>query len=147
MDLDIFVPDNSTKNFLPNSASTATIRMTSSGDVYAPFMVSTAIDVYEPDILLTKTFVNINGNNPANLGDTIEYTLKIVNRGNDPADSVIVTDSLYTAMNFVPGSMQVLTGPRGGYINATANITTNLRYEFKILSKSLCNRQSDGNCC
>ena len=114
LDFDIFVPDNSAKNFLPNSTSSATIRMTSSGDVYAPFMVSTAIDVYEPDILLTKTFVNINGNNPANLGDTIEYTLKIVNKGNDPADSVIVTDSLYSAMNFVPGSMQILTGPNSG---------------------------------
>ncbi|MFN8244391.1 MAG: T9SS type A sorting domain-containing protein [Ferruginibacter sp.] len=114
MDLDIFVPNNSGFNFLPNSASAATLRMTSSGDVYAPFMISTAIDVFEPDILLTKSFVNINGSNPANLGDTIEYTLKVVNRGTDPSDSVTVTDSLYGAMTYVPNSLQILTGPNSG---------------------------------
>lgn len=114
MDLDIFVPNNSTYNFLPNSASSATLRMTSSGDVYAPFMISTAIDVFEPDILVTKSFVNINGTNPANLGDTIEYTLKVVNKGNDPSDSVTVIDSLYGAMTYVPNSLQILTGPNSG---------------------------------
>lgn len=113
-DLDIFVPNNASYNFLPNSTSSATLRMTSSGDVYAPFMISTAIDVFEPEILLNKTIVNINGNNPANLGDTIEYTLKVVNKGNDPSDSVTVIDSLYNVMTYIPNSIQILTGPNAG---------------------------------
>lgn len=114
IDLDIFVPDNTAFNYLKNGVSSATLRMTSSGDVYAPFMVSTVIDVFEPDIQLTKTFVNINGNNPAQLGDTIEYTLKVVNKGNDPSDSLLVVDSLYGAMNYVANSIQILTGPNSG---------------------------------
>ncbi len=114
VNLDIFVPNNTTYNFLPNGASTATLRMTSSGDVYAPFLISTAIDVFEPDVQVTKTFTNISGNNPAQLGDIIEYTLKVVNKGTDPSDSLIVIDSLYGAINYVPNSIVVTTGPNMG---------------------------------
>ena len=114
IDLDIFAPNNTAFNYLKNGVSSATLRMTSSGDVYAPFMVSTAIDVFEPDILLTKTFTNLSNHTPAQLGDTIEYTLKVVNKGNDPSDSLTVVDSLYGAMNYIANSIVVTAGPNSG---------------------------------
>jgi uncharacterized repeat protein (TIGR01451 family) len=113
IDLDIFKPDNSAYTFLPNSATTATLRMTSSGDVYAPFMISTAIDVFEPLIEIYKDAVDVNGG-LVELGDTLKYTLKVVNKGNDPATNVILYDSLYGAMTYVPNSMRILTGANAG---------------------------------
>jgi uncharacterized repeat protein (TIGR01451 family) len=113
IDQDIFVPNNATYNFLPNGATTATLRMTSSGDVYAPFMISTAIDVFEPNIEIYKDVLDVNGG-LVELGDTLKYTLKVVNRGNDPATNVVLYDSLYGAMNYVPNSMQILTGANAG---------------------------------
>ena len=113
MDLDIFMPDNSTKNYLLNSASAATLRMTSSGDVYAPFMISTAIDVFEPLIEITKDVVDLNGG-LVELGDTLKFNLKVVNKGNDPATNVILHDSLYGAMNYVPNSLKINTGANSG---------------------------------
>jgi uncharacterized repeat protein (TIGR01451 family) len=113
IDEDIFVPNNTTKNYLTNSASSATIRMTSSGDVYAPFMISTAIDVFEPLIEITKDAVDLNGG-LVELGDTLKFSLKVVNKGNDPATNVILHDSLYGAMNYVPGSLIINSGANAG---------------------------------
>lgn len=113
IDADIFVPDNTTYNYLLNSATSATIRMTSSGDVYAPFMISTAIDVFEPNIEITKEVLDINGG-LVELGDTLKFDLKVVNKGNDPAINVILHDSLYGAMDYVPGSLKINTGANAG---------------------------------
>lgn len=113
IDEDIFVPNNTAKNYLPNSASSATLRMTSSGDVYAPFMISTAIDVFEPSIEITKDVVDLNGG-LVELGDTLKFSLKVVNKGNDPATNVILHDSLYGAMNYVPNSLLINTGANAG---------------------------------
>jgi uncharacterized repeat protein (TIGR01451 family) len=113
IDLDIFKPNNATYNFLTNSATTATLRMTSSGDVYAPFMISTAIDVFEPSIEIYKDVLDINGG-LVEMGDTLTYTLKVVNKGNDPATNTVLYDSLYGAMNYVPNSMKILTGANAG---------------------------------
>lgn len=114
VDFDIFVPDNSTKTFLPNSASSATLRMTSSGDVYAPVTISTAIDVFEPDIAITKEWALSGGRTTAVLGDTITYTLKIKNKGTDPATNAVITDQFYGAIDYVPGSSQIIYGPNTG---------------------------------
>ena len=113
-DADIFDLDNSTKNYLGNSASSATIRMSSGGETILVDIVTTVIDVFEPQMTFDKTFVNLNGNNPALLGDVLEFTLKIKNQGSDPADSLIVTDSLYGALNYVPNSLQILSGANAG---------------------------------
>jgi uncharacterized repeat protein (TIGR01451 family) len=113
IDEDIFVPNNTTYNYLLNSATSATIRMTSSGDVFAPFMISTAIDVFEPNIEITKEVLDINGG-LVELGDTLKFDLKVVNKGNDPATNVILHDSLYGAMDYVPGSLKINTGANTG---------------------------------
>ena len=113
IDEDIFVPNNTAYNYLLNSASSATLRMTSSGDVYAPFMISTAIDVFEPLIEITKGVVDVNGG-LVELGDTLIFDLKVVNKGNDPATNVILHDSLYGAMDYVPGSLKINTGANTG---------------------------------
>lgn len=113
-DADIIDLPNSTYSYLANSATSATVRMSSGGETILVDIVSTVIDVFEPEMRFDKTFVNLNGNNPAQLGDIIEYTLKIYNKGSDPADSLTVIDSLYGALNYIPNSMSIVNGPNLG---------------------------------
>ena len=112
-DADIVTLNNATKNYLSNSASTATLRLTTAGDQYWPFMITTAIDVFEPQIVITKDWVDDNGGQ-VQLGDVITYNLKVRNKGNDPATSVTLTDAFYGAIDYVAGSSQILTGPNSG---------------------------------
>ncbi len=112
-DADIVTLDNSTKNFLTNAASSATLRVTTAGDQYWPFMLTTAIDVYEPNVFASKDWVDDNGG-LVELGDIITYNLKVNNKGTDPAIKVEVVDSLIGAMNYITGSGQILTGANAG---------------------------------
>ena len=47
-------------------------------------------------------------------GDTLEYTLSYVNAGQDPAGGTIAVDPLPPGTTFVPGSLEVVTGPNAG---------------------------------
>lgn len=113
-DADIIDLANGTKTFLGNSASNATIRLSTGNETYLVDIVTTVIDVFEPQMAFEKTFVNLNANTPAQLGDVIEFTLKVRNQGSDPADSLVVIDSLYGALNYVPNSFQIVSGPNAG---------------------------------
>jgi uncharacterized repeat protein (TIGR01451 family)/fimbrial isopeptide formation D2 family protein len=97
---------------IPNGATSATFTFSSNGDVYYPGVLTTAINLYAPDFTASsKTVVNLNGNNPARPGDTLQFTLTFVNTGQDPAIGVVSEDSLPANTTFVPGSLQLLTGP------------------------------------
>ena len=113
-DADLITLNNSTKAFLGNSASNARLRLTTGGDQYWPFMITTAIDVFEPILVVEKTFVIDNGNATAQLGDIITYNLKVFNKGTDPSNQVVLIDSLYGAMDYVAGSARIITGPNSG---------------------------------
>ncbi len=113
-DADIISLANSSYAYLGNSASSASLRMSSGGETILTDIVTTAIDVFEPEMRFEKTYINLNGNNPAQLGDVLEYTLKVRNQGSDPADSLTVIDSLYGALVYVPGSLQIVNGPNAG---------------------------------
>jgi uncharacterized repeat protein (TIGR01451 family) len=112
-DADIVPLANTTKNFLGNGASSASLRLTTAGDQYWPFLITTAIDVFEPNVVATKDWVDNNGG-LVQLGDTITYNLKVRNRGTDPATNVILIDSIIGAMNYVPNSCVIVTGPNAG---------------------------------
>jgi uncharacterized repeat protein (TIGR01451 family) len=112
-DADIVTLSNGAKNYLTNGASSAALRLTTAGDQYWPFLLTTAIDVYEPNVFATKDWVDDNGG-LVELGDIITYNLKVNNKGTDPATKVEVVDSLIGAMNYIPGTSRILTGPNVG---------------------------------
>ena len=112
-DADIVTLNNGTKTFLGNGASSATLRLTTAGDQYYPFLITTAIDIFEPNVLVTKDWVDDNGG-LVQLGDVITYNIKVRNKGNDPSTKVVLTDIFYGAIDYVPGSSQILTGPNAG---------------------------------
>lgn len=115
-DADIIDLANGGYTYLANSASSATLRMSSGGETILADIITTAIDVFEPEIRLQKGYNNLTRSNalPASPGDIIEFTITASNRGSDPADSLIVIDSLYGGGIYVPNSLEVVSGANAG---------------------------------
>ncbi len=113
-DADIFAPDNSTKNFIGNNATSASLRLTTGNENYYAQVVTTAIDVFEPDIRIGNTTVDINGA-PLNPGDTLLYTVTIQNLGSDTAINAQLIDTIPFNLDYVPGSIQVIAGANQGF--------------------------------
>ena len=118
LDADIFVPDNSSKTFIGNSATSANLKLTTGGETYLTQVITTAIDVYEPDLRITKTVKDRLGNNmylgTINPGDTLTYTLTVKNFGSDTSLNTFITDSIQMNAIYVPGSMKITAGPNTG---------------------------------
>ncbi|MCL2463680.1 MAG: hypothetical protein FWF28_01230, partial [Micrococcales bacterium] len=124
---------------IDNNATSATFTFASTGDMYYPGLVGLAINLYAPDFTASsKTVVDLNGNNPARPGDTLQYTLNYTNTGQDPATGVVSTDVLPANTTYVPGSLVLnpLTAPQrltdasgddaGEYLAATRTVQVRL---------------------
>lgn len=106
---------------IPNGATSATINLDSRGDRYLPGVVTTAINLFAPDFSpSSKTVLDLSGNDPARVGDELAYTLTYTNAGQDPARSSVLTDPLPPNVSYVPGSMEILSGPGAGPVTDTA---------------------------
>ncbi|WP_341925299.1 hypothetical protein [Nocardioides psychrotolerans] len=97
--------------YITNGATSATIGLTSSGDVYAPGVVTFATDLYAPQIVQTKTVTDVNGG-LVEQGDTLRYTVSGVNNGQDGAAGFILRDPVPADTTYKPGSISV-TQPGG----------------------------------
>ncbi len=97
---------------LPNSATSATVDFTTGGDRYFPGTLTTAIDVFIPDLTtpLTKSFVDLNGGD-VNPGDVIQYTITTSNVGLDPSIDTVISDPLPPGVTFLPGSLEIVDDP------------------------------------
>jgi uncharacterized repeat protein (TIGR01451 family) len=100
---------------LPNGATNTTLVLSSSGDAFYPGVVTTAIDIFVPNLAgsLTKTVVDINGG-VLNPGDTLTYSISFTNTGQDSATKVFVTDPIPVGTTFVPGTLRVVAGANAG---------------------------------
>ncbi|ALM49000.1 hypothetical protein AMR72_08925 [Flavobacterium psychrophilum] len=83
---------------IPNSATSATVEITSSGDSYYMFFNALSIDVIEPDITIVKTVQRPSGENWAgknvDLGWVLQYKLTFNNTGKDDAHNFTIKDVL-----------------------------------------------------
>jgi uncharacterized repeat protein (TIGR01451 family) len=101
---------------LPNSATSATIRLGTNGDTYYPGVVTFATDLYAPVFdaaNFTKTVTDLNGG-VTRPGDVLEYTLTMKNNGQDHATQCVLRDTLPANVTYVAGSLQVASGPNTG---------------------------------
>lgn len=118
LDADIFNPNNSSKNYLSNSNTNATLRLTTGGETYLVQEISTAIDVYEPDLRVDKKVRDRFGVDKylgtVAPGDTLEYTITVYNIGSDTSINTFVTDSLPRTAKYVAGSSRITFGPNTG---------------------------------
>lgn len=112
-DANVFVPDNSNFEFLPNNATDASIRVTTGGESITVQVITSVIDVYEPDLRATVFIEDINGG-VAEPGDILEYTVVGKNLGSDAATAVYITETLDLRTNFVTGSLEWISGPLTG---------------------------------
>ncbi len=123
-DLDLFNLNNPSQNVLPNSESGATLRFTSSGDGYGPFLATFSVEIIEPNIVLEKRVEDIAGNDitgaGVNLGQTIDYVLSFRNLGNDSASGYTIRDVLPINTTFLNVD---ITGAPG--VTHTVDATTN----------------------
>ncbi|WP_162616472.1 DUF11 domain-containing protein [Xylanimonas allomyrinae] len=94
---------------IPNGATSARFTFSSNGDTYYPGVLGLAINLYAPDFTASsKTVVNLDGNSTARPGDTLQYTLRYINTGQDPAVGVVSEDPLPPGTTFVPGSLALV---------------------------------------
>ncbi len=108
MDADLFNADG----ILGNNATSATIKLTTVGDVYLPGVVSFSTELYAPIVVPTKTVQNLtNPGTSAQEGDTLRYSLSFQNNGQDDADGFVATDSIPAGATYKPGSLQITAGP------------------------------------
>ena len=97
-DMDLFEIDNQFNNVIPNDATSATLRASSSQDKYDIFFTSFDVEIIAPNIVLEKR-VNTPGGDDitglgVNLGQTLDYVLTYQNIGNDDGDNYTIRDIL-----------------------------------------------------
>ena len=99
----VIVP-NPNNLVLPNDATAGDLRLTTSGDGYGAFVTSFAVDIIEPNIVLTKIVLDESQNNIGgeivNLGQQLNYVIGFQNIGNDDATDFTIRDVLPTNINF-----------------------------------------------
>ncbi len=101
---------------IPNGATSANLTFSTNGDWYYPGVLTFAIDIYEPNIEgnIVKTMTDLNGG-VLNPGDVIIYNITVTNTGNDDAINMVLQDSIPAYTNYVPGSLQVVSGANTGF--------------------------------
>lgn len=109
-DAGIFIPNNSTQTYLPNSATSATVRVATSQDAILPRVITSAIDIYEPDLRATVYINDLNGP-PAMPNDILEYTIVGKNIGSDISLNTFITDTLDIRTEYIPNTISYLNGP------------------------------------
>ncbi|MDI1484076.1 isopeptide-forming domain-containing fimbrial protein [Polyangium sp. y55x31] len=118
IDLDIL---DITSIVTPGSTSAQLVAKTSSdGYILGGFV--TAISTLKPDFTSSaKSVTDLNGGT-LNPGDELEYTIVVSNTGDDTSKETVLTDKLPAEVTYVPGSLEVVTGPNMGVkTDATAD--------------------------
>lgn len=97
-DTGVMVVPNPGNSVIANNAISATVRLETSGDTYFPYFFAFAVEIIEPDIVLTKIvedeFGNNIGNQVVNLGQDLNYVIGFQNVGNDNATNFTIRDIL-----------------------------------------------------
>ncbi|TXE11523.1 T9SS type B sorting domain-containing protein [Seonamhaeicola algicola] len=97
-DTGIMPVPNPSNSVIANGATSATVRLETSGDTFFPYFFALAVDIIEPNIVLTKIVEDTSGNNiggdTVNLGDELNYVIGFQNTGNDNATNLTIRDIL-----------------------------------------------------
>ncbi len=97
-DSDVFDLNNPGNSIIDNGDTSATLRLGTSGDWFASFLVTFGVEIIEPDIVLEKKVEDIGGTDitgqGVNLGQVLDYVLSFVNTGNDDATNYTIRDVL-----------------------------------------------------
>ncbi len=100
---------------LANGSTSATITLSTSQDQYFPSVVTTAIDLYAPQIVAAKTVTDLTRTGPVRPGDILQYTIGVSNTGEDGASNVVLTDGIPANTQYVPNTLVIVSGANAGH--------------------------------
>lgn len=127
--------------FIGNDDTSATIRLTTAGDVYAPGVVTFATELYSPDVTQTTTVEDLDGG-VIEQGDRLRYTVSGTNAGQDGAAQLLVRDPVPADTTYVPGSLRV--APTDGDLVASSDAAGDDLGEYEAGSNRIIARLGDG---
>ena len=139
-DTGIFLPDNTTQSYIGNNATTATVRVATSQDAIIPRVITSAIDIYEPDLRATVYINDLNGA-PAQPNDILEYTVVAKNIGSDISLNTYLVDTLDIRTNYIPNTISYLNGP---FVGAKTDAIADDQAEYDPVSRTIKARVSAG---
>ncbi|WP_299274441.1 T9SS type B sorting domain-containing protein [uncultured Psychroserpens sp.] len=97
-DTGVIAIPNPGNSVIANDATSGVIRLETSGDTYFPYFFAFAVEIIEPDIVLTKIVEDDAGNDIGgqivDLGASLNYVIGFQNTGNDNATNFIIRDVL-----------------------------------------------------
>uniref|UniRef100_UPI003BF82389 beta strand repeat-containing protein n=1 Tax=Rubrolithibacter danxiaensis TaxID=3390805 RepID=UPI003BF82389 len=105
----IIMPDNSSFNYISNSATSARLSLTTYDDTYIVGVLTTSIDVFNPYFKFTHTYTNQT--NPLRVGvdpgDVLEIVYEATNIGNDGSIQSNIVNDLPQFLHYVPNSLEI----------------------------------------
>lgn len=112
-DANIYVPDNSGFNYIGNAATNADIRISTQSETVLTSVITSAIDIYEPDLRASVSYTDLNGGT-VEPGDILEYSISAKNIGSDVSIGTVLTDTLDNRLTYIPGTINITYGPNSG---------------------------------
>jgi len=112
-DANIYAPDNSGFNYIGNSATNASIRVSTQNETILTSVITSAIDIYEPDLRASVSYTDLNAGT-VEPGDILEYSIVAKNIGSDVSLNTILTDTLDNRLAYIPGTISITYGPNTG---------------------------------
>jgi clumping factor A len=110
--LDIDVLDVS--KIVKGGQTSAALTATSTQDTYLLAAFATSISTLKPNFSTSEKAVeNVKGGS-VRPGDEIAYTVTVTNSGSDASVSTLVRDALPKGVSFVPGTIEIVSGPGAG---------------------------------
>ena len=110
-DADLITADG----IIRNGATSATITVTTGGETYYPGVVTSAIEIFAPEIAVVKSVTDDNGGDVVG-GDVLTYTMVVTNKSTalDSAINVLLNDAIPTGTTYKPNSLRITAGANAG---------------------------------
>ena len=107
---------------IKNGATNATITMTTGGETYYPGVVTSAIELFAPEVSVVKSVVDENGGDVV-AGDVLTYTMTVANDATalDNAINVLLQDAIPSGTTYKANSLKVTAGANAGSKTDAAN--------------------------
>ena len=132
-DTGVMAIPNPGNSVIANDATSGTIRLETSGDTYFPYFFAFAVDIIEPNIVLTKIVEDDAGNNiggeTVELGASLNYVIGFQNTGNDNATNFQIRDIL--PVNIIFSYPDDLILPPGVTVSSYNPVTRELIFDVE----------------
>ncbi len=135
-DVDLMEITNNFNAVIPNDATSAVLRASSTQDKYDIFFASFDVDIIAPNVVLEKRVEDIGGNDitglGVNLGQTLDYVLSFQNIGNDHVTNYSIRDILPinvsppNGTSFLPSDLTLPPGVTYTFDLSTGTIVFNI---------------------